>query len=149
LYVSANQQCQNTEPNQRKHHLPALSFFSYTTRLPNSALRLQKHLLHLMTTTCCGLVSRSRKSRENILATNAATDFQEFRSILRPNETLELYNIQQHITCMQHITQAIIWDNICQLALAVKNWRILLEKSFTARMPLLTATSAVGLERRR
>ena len=30
----------------------------------------------------------------------------------------------------------------------VKNWMILLEQSFTARMPLLTATSAFGLGRR-
>jgi len=28
----------------------------------------------------------------------------------------------------------------------VKNWRILLVQSFTARMPLLTAASAFGLE---
>ena len=31
----------------------------------------------------------------------------------------------------------------------VKNWRILLEQTFTARMPLLMATSAFGLGRRR
>ena len=31
----------------------------------------------------------------------------------------------------------------------VKNWRILLVQSFTAHMPLLTATSAFGLGRRR
>jgi len=31
----------------------------------------------------------------------------------------------------------------------VKNWRILLVQSFTVRMPLLTATSAFGLGRRR
>ena len=31
----------------------------------------------------------------------------------------------------------------------VKNWRILLEKRFAARMPLLTATSAFEWERRR
>ena len=31
----------------------------------------------------------------------------------------------------------------------VKNWRILLVQSFTARMPFLTATSAFGLGRRR
>jgi len=30
----------------------------------------------------------------------------------------------------------------------VKNWRTLLEQSFTARMPLLTATSTLGLGRR-
>jgi len=39
-----------------------------------------------------------------------------------------------------------------QLALAcfrLKNWGILLVQSFTARMPLLTATSAFGLGRRR
>jgi len=30
----------------------------------------------------------------------------------------------------------------------VKNWRILLERSLTAHMPLLTATSAFDLERR-
>jgi len=32
---------------------------------------------------------------------------------------------------------------------SVKNWRILLEQSFTARMPLLMVTGAFGLGRRR
>jgi len=39
-----------------------------------------------------------------------------------------------------------------QLALAsitVKNWRVLLEQSFTARMSLMKATSAIELGRRR
>jgi len=35
------------------------------------------------------------------------------------------------------------------LAPPVKNWKILLEQSFTARMPLLTATSAFGLVSKR
>ena len=42
---------------------------------------------------------------------------------------------------------AIIQVNQCQLAPLVKNCRILLGQSFTARMPLLTATSASGLGR--
>jgi len=43
---------------------------------------------------------------------------------------------------------AIIQVNLCYLALPVKNWRILLLQSFTARVPLLTATSGSGLGRR-
>ena len=35
--------------------------------------------------------------------------------------------------------------NLCHLALPVKNWRILLVQSFTARMPLRMATIAFGL----
>jgi len=41
-----------------------------------------------------------------------------------------------------------IQDNLRQPAPPVKNWRILLEQSFTAHMPLLTATSTFGLGRR-
>jgi len=36
----------------------------------------------------------------------------------------------------------------CTMAPPVKNWRILLVQSFTACMPLLTATNAFGLGRR-
>jgi len=44
---------------------------------------------------------------------------------------------------------AIIQDNLHWPASPVKNWRILLEQSFTARMALLMATSAFRLGRRR
>ena len=40
---------------------------------------------------------------------------------------------------------AIIQDS--QHTLRVQNWRILFEQSLTARMPLLTTTSAFGLRR--
>jgi len=40
---------------------------------------------------------------------------------------------------------AIIQVNLHQPAPPVKNWRILLVQTFTAHMPLLTATSAFGL----
>jgi len=39
---------------------------------------------------------------------------------------------------------AIIQDKLCQPAPRVKNGRILLEQSFTARMPLLAAISALA-----
>jgi len=39
---------------------------------------------------------------------------------------------------------AITQDNLHYLAPPVKNWRILLEQSFTAFMPLLRAASALG-----
>jgi len=38
---------------------------------------------------------------------------------------------------------------IIKVTQPAKNWRILLVRSFAARMPLLTATSAFGLGRRR
>jgi len=44
---------------------------------------------------------------------------------------------------------SIIQVNLCQPAPPVKNWRILLEQSYTAYMPLLMATSAFRLRRRR
>jgi len=44
---------------------------------------------------------------------------------------------------------AIIQVNLHLPAPPAKNWRILLVRSFTAHMPLLMATSAFGLERRR
>ena len=44
---------------------------------------------------------------------------------------------------------AIIQVNLNLLAPPVKNWRILLVQSFTARMPLLMATSTLRLGRRR
>jgi len=43
---------------------------------------------------------------------------------------------------------AIIQDNLHWLAPSVKNWKISLQQSFTARMTLQTATSAIGLGRR-
>jgi len=48
-----------------------------------------------------------------------------------------------------HRLTAITKDNLRQPAPPLKNWRILLEQSFTARMPLLMATSAYELSRRR
>jgi len=42
----------------------------------------------------------------------------------------------------------IIHIDLCQPAPPVKNWRILLEQSLAAHVPLLTATSAFGLGRR-
>ena len=48
-----------------------------------------------------------------------------------------------------HRFTAIIQVNLRQPAPPVKNWRILLVQSFTASMPLLTATSTFGLGRRR
>jgi len=44
-----------------------------------------------------------------------------------------------------HRFTAFIQVNLRYLAPPVENWRILLVQSFTARMPLLTATSAFGL----
>ena len=44
---------------------------------------------------------------------------------------------------------AIIQVNLHQPAPPVKNGKILLVQSFTARMPLMTATSAFGLGRGR
>ena len=52
-------------------------------------------------------------------------------------------------TTTNHSFTAIIQVNLHQPAPPVKNWRILLVKSFTARAPLLTATSAFGLGRKR
>jgi len=43
---------------------------------------------------------------------------------------------------------AIIQVNLRQTAPPVKNWKILLVQSFTARMPLLMTTSALRLGRR-
>jgi len=43
---------------------------------------------------------------------------------------------------------AIMQDNLRQPAAPVKSWRILLKQSFTAHMPLLTATGAFRLARR-
>ena len=40
-------------------------------------------------------------------------------------------------------------ESVSHTAAAVNNWRMLLVQSFTARMPLLTATSALGLGRKR
>jgi len=48
-----------------------------------------------------------------------------------------------------HRFTATIQVNLRWPAPLVKNCRILLVQSFTARMPFLTATSAFGLERRR
>ena len=48
-----------------------------------------------------------------------------------------------------HRFTAITQVTLCYLAPTVNNWRILLVQSFTAHMPLLTATSAFGLGRRR
>ena len=42
----------------------------------------------------------------------------------------------------------ILQDNLCRPAAPVNNWRTLLERSFTARMPLLMTTSAFKLGRR-
>jgi len=44
--------------------------------------------------------------------------------------------MQQHNNCFVAITEV----NLCQAAPLVKNWRILLEQSFTACMLLLMAT---------
>ena len=53
------------------------------------------------------------------------------------------YNSNNH-----HRFTAIIQVNMHQPAPPVKNWRILLVRSFTAHMPLLTATSAFGFGKR-
>jgi len=57
-----------------------------------------------------------------------------------------LRNITQHIHTHRHF-MAIIQVNLCQPMPTVKKWKILLEQSLTARMPLLTATSAFRLGR--
>ena len=62
--------------------------------------------------------------------------------------TLFLQATQSQLTATT-TTTAIIHVNLRQPAPPVKNWRILLVQSFTARMSLLTATSAFGLGRRR
>ena len=64
------------------------------------------------------------------------------------------YNNNNHhrrcrLTQIDLYNSCIIQVNLRQPAPPVKNWRILLVQSFTARMPLLTATSAFGLGRRR
>jgi len=61
---------------------------------------------------------------------------------------------QDHTVQQQQQQQTSLYENHTgQPALAtapsVKNWRILLVQSFTGRMPLLMATSAFGLGRRR
>jgi len=56
--------------------------------------------------------------------------------------TIQYYNNNKHFT-------AIIQVNLRSPALPVKNWRILLVQSFTAHVPLLTATSALALVRKR
>jgi len=48
-----------------------------------------------------------------------------------------------------HRSMTTIQANLRLPAPPVNNWRILLVQSFTAHMPLLTATSSFGLERRR
>jgi len=53
------------------------------------------------------------------------------------------------LTHNNHRFTSITQVNLRQLPPSVKNWRILLVQSFTARMPLLTGTSAFGLGRRR
>jgi len=53
------------------------------------------------------------------------------------------YNSNNH-----HRFTAIIQVNMHQPAPPVKNWRILLVRSFTDHMPLLTATSAFGFGKR-
>jgi len=56
----------------------------------------------------------------------------------------ELYNNKNN-----HCYTTIVQINLCEPAPPVKNWRILLVQSFTARMTLLTAASTFGLGRRR
>ena len=55
----------------------------------------------------------------------------------------------QYLQMKTHSFMAIIQDNLHWSATRVKNWRILLEQGFTANMPSLMATSAIGLGRRR
>ena len=66
------------------------------------------------------------------------TDCQE------PGSALKLY-ARQSSTGYLYLLQV----NLLYSAPPVKNWRILLVQSFTAHMPLLTATSTFGLGRRR
>jgi len=57
--------------------------------------------------------------------------------------------VSRHIYNYYYPFTTIIHDNLRQPASPVKTWRILLVQRFTARMPLLTATSAAfRLERR-
>ena len=68
-----------------------------------------------------------------------------------------IYNIHRvslkwrevEIAIQFHYSWGIIQVSLCLPAPAVKNWTISLVQSFTAHMPLLTATSAFGLGRRR
>jgi len=55
-------------------------------------------------------------------------------------------------TVLWHCTDHILWfleATLLTYAPPVKNWRILLEQSFNADMPLLATTSTFGLGRRR
>ena len=56
---------------------------------------------------------------------------------------------KEEVATTHHRFTAIIQVNLHQPALPVENWRMLLVQSFTVHMPLLTATSALGLGRRR
>jgi len=72
----------------------------------------------------------------------SAVDLLKYKTpFLSPNEN----NTQQY----NRRFTAIIQVNLPWPAPPVKNWRILLAQSFTARMPLLTTASAFGLGRRR
>ena len=62
---------------------------------------------------------------------------------------LVLHRLNARYNNHHHCFTTIIHINLRQPAPPVKNWRILLVQSFTARMPLLTTTSTFGLGRRR
>jgi len=76
---------------------------------------------------------------------NSAADILVVPSYARAEYAIDL------VTKWQNISRSFLADGgiMHQPAPPVKNWRILLVKSFTARTPLLTATSAFGLGRKR